>query len=291
MIYGPPIENCETVGQHLQNLTNLTLKTHQYMREKQNNAIQRAELSYNQNIPNPILIDDLVWLFTPIIQKEKGRKFSTFWTGPWRVIRKISNVLFEIRTEGNWNTKVITIVVSHDRIKPFVGPITKHAQQSQLGKDDLLPGDEDATVMNSENTNDTVPIVSPPAYLRAPRIWPEVPTKDHLQDETRVSTSSPPTSSPFHITNDENPNERIMHPYWEQTPTDNTLGESNLHEQSEDSYESVVPHSPSRQHAESSFHHIPTSGNIRQSSRIRGLHPQYLGVGSRNTPNLNPLYK
>ena len=147
MIYGKPTESFDTIGQHLQNLTQITRRTHQFMREKQDNAIQRAELNYNQNITNPIMIDDLVWLFTPIIQKEKGRKFSTFWTGPWRVIKKISNVLFEIRTEGNWNTKVITIVVSHDRIKHFLGPATQHTQQKQLSKDDFSPGDEDGTVM------------------------------------------------------------------------------------------------------------------------------------------------
>ena len=89
LIYGNAPEPGRSLTGHLNHLTEVTQQIYKSMREKQNLSIARSSHQYNESDKNPLLIDDLVWLFTPRISAEKGSKLSTFWTGPWRIIRNI----------------------------------------------------------------------------------------------------------------------------------------------------------------------------------------------------------
>ena len=102
-------------------------------------TIMRARSNYTGRLEKePLLQDDLVWLFTPT-KKDKqgirGAKYGLYWTGPWLVIRKISDVLFTIKSHGNWNRKEVTTVVSIDRVKRY--------RENDLSSPDscLSPGD------------------------------------------------------------------------------------------------------------------------------------------------------
>ena len=119
MIYGAPPSEELTMPKHLTQMTENTRQIHKHMIKNQNIAIARAEGQYSETEKQPFLEDDLVWLFTPIYQARKGRKFSSYWTGPWRIIKRISNLLFEIRNEGKWNSKQVQVIVSYDRIKRY----------------------------------------------------------------------------------------------------------------------------------------------------------------------------
>ena len=109
--------------------------------------------------------------------------------------------------------------------------------------------------------------------------------KDHLQDD-----HSSRTSFPQNLAQGENTNDGIMHPSSECFPAGRAR-EPSLHDSLEHSFPSVLYDTSSRQDVENSLGSRPTSGNLRKSSRIQGLHPQYLGVGSRDKPTLNPLYE
>ena len=92
------------------------------MREKLGHTIERARMNYSGQLGGrPLQLNDLVWLFTPLIKKGKSKKLQTYWTGPWIISKKISNVLFHIQTHGNWNRRPLTIVASIDRLKRYLG--------------------------------------------------------------------------------------------------------------------------------------------------------------------------
>ena len=67
----------------------------------------------------PLQEGEQVWLFTPVINPQKGKKFSCFWSGPWRIQARISDVLFKIRTDGSWNKERVDFIASVDRLKRY----------------------------------------------------------------------------------------------------------------------------------------------------------------------------
>ena len=291
MIYGQPAESSNTMGKHLQNLTDITRETHCQMREKQQLAINRSEMQYNKNQKNPILPDDLVWLYTPIVQPEKGKKFSTFWTGPWRVIKKISNVLFEIKTEGNWNTKIVTLVVSHDRIKHYVGPSTIHTEQKNLSKQDFIIEDEDATLPLEQSRKNidgaSTPLSEAQTYLQAPRIWPNLKNTEN-SSVINDFTSKTDSQSNASTVNESGTSQGLRPSPTSLYPNDS---DTSLLFEPEQGEKSVVSSTPIRHHEAADSSPQNSTGTIRKSSRILGLPPQYLGVDNKDQPKSNPSYQ
>jgi len=45
--------------------------------------------------------NDLVYLYTPAIKADLTRKFKTFWSGPYKGIRKISELNYENVSQDN----------------------------------------------------------------------------------------------------------------------------------------------------------------------------------------------
>ena len=222
-------------------------------------------------------------------KRERGRKFSTFWTGPWRVIRKISNVLFEIRTEGNWNDKVISLVVSHDRIKHYVGTVINDKEPKQLEKGDFSPEDKDSTINTPGSKSDKPQPVSGSAnsYLQAPRIWPDQTRKTDV-DSALTQTNLMPHRNTESANDTDFSN--VINPV-ENTPTESLEPKPNLHDEAETISESFDSRTPTLQHATNHSTASPHPGNFRKSLRVQGLQPQYLGVDNKDKPKLNPFYE
>ena len=308
MIYGPPPESKETMTSHLQNLTEITRQTHIFMRKQQNLAIKRSELQYNHSNKNPIFLDDLVWLFTPILQKDKGRKFSTYWTGPWRVIRKISNVLFEIRTEGDWNDKPVTLIVSHDRIKPYKEMIIISKTQMHLTKDDFNVEDEHGDLYQLPHHSTDMSH----SDLETQEFRPFFKDRDntlitqHFSENSKNETITGPPSKSI-----QRKEHHLSIPSPEKTQNMNNTEKQSPEVIETQSPEVIETHSPEVVNANAPTHppsvHLETplvrdeetnfyqpnhsaqpAGNNRRSLRQRGLPPEYLGVDRKDRPLLNP---
>ena len=115
---------------------------HSYMRRKVQTAVERARHNYTGILRgSPLKEDDYVWLYTPVTPRNKHRKHTCFWTGPWRVRRRISPVLFLIETAGDWNRRVIRTTVGIDRLKRYVS-LDQPVERQNLDPDDLAVDDE-----------------------------------------------------------------------------------------------------------------------------------------------------
>merc|ERR1711894_364827 len=44
-----------------------------------------------------------VWLFSAKPSTPNSRKLATYWTGPWRIIRKINEVIYEVGSDQRWD--------------------------------------------------------------------------------------------------------------------------------------------------------------------------------------------
>jgi len=67
---------------------------------------------------------DQVWLYSPSLSTEVGRKLVRPWTGPWTVSKEISPVLYEIRNRQGQVTPAAI-----DRLQPYTSPITEDGSQ------------------------------------------------------------------------------------------------------------------------------------------------------------------
>ena len=114
-------------------------KIYKFMRENQEVAVERSRATYVQAKLKKFRPGDLVWLFTPKIDRKLGPKMSNLWSGPWLIQEKISAVLYQITTHGSWNKKKITTVVSIDRLQKFKNKL-EHESPIKLSANDV---DED----------------------------------------------------------------------------------------------------------------------------------------------------
>ena len=81
-------------------------------------AIERERLNYSGKLNGkPLEVRKLCWLSTPRIKPEMDKKLSRYWSGPYEIMEKISDVLSHIWTKGDWNREPLELVAGIDRLK------------------------------------------------------------------------------------------------------------------------------------------------------------------------------
>ena len=91
-------------------------------------AAQRQKLLYDKKVHGePYKVDDLVWLLNPVTPKGKSRKLHCPWSGPFRVVKKLSSVVYRIQDTCSQRKHQ---VVHFDRLK-LCDPNIRISQSSQ----------------------------------------------------------------------------------------------------------------------------------------------------------------
>ena len=75
-------------------------------------AAQRQQLLYDKKVYGEPY--DLVWLLNPVIPKRKSQKLHCPWSGPFRVVKKLSSVVYCIQDTHSQRKRQ---VVHFDRLK------------------------------------------------------------------------------------------------------------------------------------------------------------------------------
>ena len=92
---------------------------HQWARKNISNAVARTRLQYNKT-KNIYEVGDKVWLFSPRVSRTGQRRtFKSVWSGPWTIIKKLSDVSYEIKPHPTW-ARQGTVFVSINRLKRFI---------------------------------------------------------------------------------------------------------------------------------------------------------------------------
>ena len=117
--------------------------TFRYVRNNLKLAVERTRMNYNGKLSKkPLVEHDLVWLFTPAVKKGANKKTSVFWSGPWKITKCLSSVLYAIETHGTWNRHHLETVVTIDRLQRYLEDTHKEPRPHQLRKDDVDVEDE-----------------------------------------------------------------------------------------------------------------------------------------------------
>ena len=92
-------------------------KAYAFVRENLRGAVETQRRQYHAHHKS-FEVGTQAWLFSPII-KPGPKKFLSYWTGPWTVLRQVSAILYEIEAPPRWSLKKSRMVVSIDRLKPY----------------------------------------------------------------------------------------------------------------------------------------------------------------------------
>jgi len=136
-----------------------------------------------------------VWLYSPIIDPKRGKKFSLFWTGPWTIQKRINPVLYKIVHSNPGRSPPKTLHVSIDRIKPYKDNTEgrQHHPTEEHSLEDFSPG-----------TSEQIPILQMPEASHPPRydeedlddfsLGPDLPSSNSQEASTYTSPNSPSPS-------------------------------------------------------------------------------------------------
>ena len=121
----------------------------------------------------PFEPDCLVWLHSPVVPRGGSRKLHHPWTGPWRVLKRISDATYRIQDQ---KMKRKRLVVHFNRLKP-VRPGTRFTPEpdsnplSDTTSDDAAthhPTSTDPQLPYQIVEADETPVEDPPAAPRYP---------------------------------------------------------------------------------------------------------------------------
>ena len=106
---------------------------------------ERQKEIYNSKCHGkPFETNDLVWLYCPAVPRNKAKKFHHPWTGPWRVIKRLSDAVYRIQRLTGHPKRT---VVHFDRLKRchphYINETTEQSQhlpQTQTGTPTTQPG-------------------------------------------------------------------------------------------------------------------------------------------------------
>ena len=180
IVYGRPPQEVRGPVEHANQLRDRLSEAYKNIRQHLKVSYDRARRVYSGR-EKRYPAQSQVWLFTPV---KTNKKLNSGWSGPWLVLRQVSDVLVEIQSMA-WNKQKITMVVPIDRLKEYQaqGSPTKR----DLRAEDLLTMDEFVELGATEEDE----------LRRRHQIRVEHPRDyDLILDEYEVEPEDPPQREP-----------------------------------------------------------------------------------------------
>ena len=109
VIYGMPEPAIQSPSEYAKVLHKQMTEAFALIRSKLATQHERQKDFYNHKVHGkPYAPGNLVWLHSPVIGKGKSRKLHHPWTGPYKVIKKLSDVTYRVqKLQGCKQRKVV----------------------------------------------------------------------------------------------------------------------------------------------------------------------------------------
>ena len=160
-------------------------------------------------------VGDQVWLYTPAIPRGRSAKFHQFWSGPYQVMKVLSDVTYRIQSvylPGSQNRRRHRVVVHYNRLKPCHGhqnlvppPAPQTTESPPASQDvtedfivplptvDPLSGDSQQTDTDQEDVPETEAEPTPRepprgGHIWGPRLRQHIRRPDYYQPESGCSS-------------------------------------------------------------------------------------------------------
>ena len=144
IIYGSTPTEPQPVHEYAKNLKRSLEDAYSRVREHLGTTVERQKEVYDLKVHGKAFeIGDLVWLHNPVVGRGMAKKLHCPWSGPFRIIKKLSSVVYRIQDtrRARKNRKV----VHFDRLKPCPDNTRlddsnlKVRSQTEPGVSDVLP--------------------------------------------------------------------------------------------------------------------------------------------------------
>ena len=127
LMYGVPEKDVVPQSQYALDLKTSLEKAYEQVREKSSRQLKRQEGFYNQKIHGrPYQVGDYVWVLFPQPPRNKSKKLYRPWSGPFRVVKKLSEVNYRVQECKNRRRRM---VVHFNRLKPYRGDMTSYQKE------------------------------------------------------------------------------------------------------------------------------------------------------------------
>ena len=150
LIFGPPPDQADYEDQRSYAIAHRT-RMKQAFRWANDNisaTIARRRRYYYDNPKRLMEPGTKVWLMTPVIRTSPGQRKSlrSPWTGPWVIVRRVNEVVYEIQPHHQWSRKG-NEVVTVDRLKIYKSPDDEGEGENETHPPGIhqqlsFPGDE-----------------------------------------------------------------------------------------------------------------------------------------------------
>ncbi|UYV72285.1 K02A2.6-like, partial [Cordylochernes scorpioides] len=131
LIFGCPNSIGEGSNEFVDRLHSRLEKVHRWAREKLEIASEAMKVRYDTHAcGNDLQEGGLVWLYNPKRKKGLSPKLQKSWEGPFRIVKKLNDVVFRIQRSSHSKPKV----VHFNRLAPFEEPLISAAGEKRLRK-------------------------------------------------------------------------------------------------------------------------------------------------------------
>ena len=139
----PPSNLSASIEEHRKRIVTQLEEAQRLAKLNTERVQQNRKARYDQTAANPKFeIGQRVWVFTPKTKKGLSRKLFHNWHGPFRIVKKLSPVNFQLKNAAN---RLVSTPVHVNRLKPFYDqndrpiqpPIEDPEQADSLSEVDL----------------------------------------------------------------------------------------------------------------------------------------------------------
>jgi hypothetical protein len=180
LMYGKPNDPPKkTPNEYVETISETLERVHEMARSQLKISGEKQKRNYDirggKGKPS-FALGQMVWYYCPIRQKGLSPKLQKKWHGPCQITKKISDLLYEIRTTNTLHKRIQNIVVHCDKLKPYISPnaSTLLSTNSQLQNSDQESSGR-TRVPSPQETLDTAGYISKSGRTVRKPLWYGIP--------------------------------------------------------------------------------------------------------------------
>ena len=193
IVYGSAPTEPELHHQYAKKLKQSLERAYSMARKHVGTAVERAKEAYNRKVHGASFeVGDLVWLNNPVVPRGVARKLHCPWSGPFKVVKRISPALYRIQDQRTSRSRRRS-VVHFDRLKrcpqdvrvettPTSDPTPRPLVTQPTGPEQALPPGT-----NLQYFEDDEPEEREPDGLRDQRIADRIEQRPPEEEVTVIS--------------------------------------------------------------------------------------------------------
>ena len=129
LMYGSPERAEMPQSQYAAGLKTSLEEAYEQVRENTSRALKRQKDFYNKKVHgHHYQVGDYVWVLFPQPPRGKSRKLYRPWSGPFRVVKKLSDVNYRVQECNNRRRRM---VIHFNRLKPYKGDVTSYQRETR----------------------------------------------------------------------------------------------------------------------------------------------------------------